>query len=195
MDGLGGVGNHTQPWENTDLNKERITAIIFACTTLALTGALAFVLVVGRTEEAAVRPQAQPNPGETGAAPGPDTRTTVLLTASERDLVLAEMRMLLVSVASVARDVEQKQFERAAKTARAAGLDTALRIGGEHPAILRKLPLPMKRLGFSVHRDFDALALRLEKKDIGQGELLRTLATTLDKCSACHGSYRIAVEK
>lgn len=185
---------------------QKVIISVLSFTTLLSTGLLVFVLTVGRTgndgllasnkaEAGLAGPKTSNASGGAvaGAAAG-DRRTAVLLSASERDLVLEEMRMLLTALGSVAADVEQQRFAQAAVTARAAGLDTALRIGGEHPAILRKLPLPMKQLGFAVHRDFDALADRLEKKQVNNADALRAISVAVGKCVACHATYRIVVE-
>lgn len=176
------------------MNIQRTLTFTFASTTVGLAAALILLLAAGRTQGSATqRPTA--SGAHEGVAAVPDPRIGVLLTQTERELVLTEMRMLLVAVASVSRDVQNKRYERAAKTAREAGLETALRIGGEHPAILRKLPLPMKKLGFAVHRDFDALAERLGRGQVTESELLRALTGALEKCAACHAAYRIVVEQ
>ena len=71
--------------------------------------------------------------------------------------------------------------------ARQMGMDAAHAAPAQ---MVGKLPLEFKTLGFSVHRDFDTIALDAEnlgdpKHTLGQ------LADTLQKCVACHSAYQI----
>jgi uncharacterized protein YggL (DUF469 family) len=58
------------------------------------------------------------------------------------------------------------------------------------PALRAKLPLEFRQLGFSVHRDFDQIALDAESlKDVSHS--LNQLSDTLQKCVGCHATYQI----
>ena len=58
------------------------------------------------------------------------------------------------------------------------------------PALRAKLPLEFRQQGFSVHRDFDQIALDAESmKDVSYS--LNQLSATLQKCVACHAAYQI----
>lgn len=124
--------------------------------------------------------------------PGSDGRTEVLLAASERHLVLGEMRQLLKSVHGVIDGTGQadqvqgrKQAEQAA---RAGGMGMAADV---NPALMAKLPLAFKQMGMSVHKDFDGLA-----DAIRQGEpstqVLTRLSSITSRCTTCHDVYRLA---
>jgi hypothetical protein len=58
------------------------------------------------------------------------------------------------------------------------------------PALRAKLPQEFRQLGFSVHREFDQIALDAESlKDVSYS--LGQLSATLQKCVNCHATYQI----
>ena len=91
-----------------------------------------------------------------------DGRTTILLTASERDFVLAEMRGLLEAVEAITFELSEDNMEGVAEAAKAVGIGSA---GGEPITLIAKLPLEFKTLGMGTHRAFDELAM--EARDLG----------------------------
>jgi hypothetical protein len=127
--------------------------------------------------------------GET--TPSADDRTAVLLAPAERDFILTEMRQLLRAVHGVVTgvsDTDQTQgHAQAAAAARSAGMKMAV---DDNPALMLKLPLPMKQLGMSVHRDFDELADAITGGTTSQ-DILQRLSTITTRCLACHEMYQI----
>lgn len=127
--------------------------------------------------------------GET--APSADGRTAVLLAPAERDFILTEMRQLLRAVHGVVTgvsDTDQTQgHPQAAAAARSAGMKMAV---DDNPGLILKLPLPMKQLGMSVHRDFDELADAINTGTTSQ-DILQRLSTITTKCLTCHEMYQI----
>ena len=111
------------------------------------------------------------------------------LDASERDLVLEEMRGFLVSVQQIAKGISEDNMEHVAAYARRAGSSAQ----GEMPAtLIGKLPLAFKKLGFDTHSRFDTLALDAES--LGDGShALDQLTTLMENCVACHAGYRFVV--
>ncbi|MBI5659128.1 MAG: hypothetical protein HZC43_06170 [Nitrosomonadales bacterium] len=119
--------------------------------------------------------------------PGSDNRTAVVLGASERDLVLREMRGLLSATHGILDGINRGDMKRVAQSSRSAGMGTAADI---NPALMAKLPLPFKQLGMGVHREMDELAAAAESgKPVA--ELQRMLAGALSKCVACHAAWQI----
>lgn len=132
-----------------------------------------------------------------GAAPdaaSSDRRIRLPLTVAERDIVLGEMRGLLTSSQTILDAALGNDLKRAAQAARAAGMGEVENIPMEiRGPLIGKLPLEFKQLGFSVHRDFDQIALDAESLG-DRDHTIKQLATVIQKCVACHAIYAIAVE-
>lgn len=127
--------------------------------------------------------------GET--TPSADGRTAVLLGPAERNFILTEMRQLLRAVHGVVTGVSDTDQARghaqAAAAARSAGMKMAV---DDNPTLMLKLPLPMKQLGMSVHRDFDELANAISNGTTSQ-DILQRLSNITPRCLACHEMYQI----
>lgn len=123
--------------------------------------------------------------------PSPDGRTVVHLAPTEREFVLTEMRQLLQAVHGIITGVshpDQTQgHSQAAAAARSAGMVMAV---DDNPSLMLKLPLPMKQLGMSVHRDFDELADAINEGATSQ-HILQGLSKITSRCLACHEMYQL----
>lgn len=120
----------------------------------------------------------------------PDERTAVVLTEAERDLVLSEMRGFLVAVQGILSGAVNDDLESVAEHARAVGMASQ---NGVPTRLIGKLPLAFKRLGFSTHEGFDRLAS--EVVQVQDARLVQpAVAELLQKCVACHASYRLLAE-
>lgn len=126
--------------------------------------------------------------GRTEAAP--DGRTAIVLEAPERDVLLREMRLLLEGVQAITAGLEKDDLAAVATAAR--GLGTGMS-GEVPPALITKLPLEFKTLGLSVHRDFDQIALDAERPGLAK-HTLGQMSAVLQKCVACHRTYRLRTE-
>ncbi len=128
-------------------------------------------------------------------APGTDGRTEVLLAPAERNLILSEMRALLLAIdgiLSAMGDPDRASMKtRVAQSARAAGMGMA---ADNSPTLMAKLPLPFKQMGMSVHRDFDGIADRAEQGAETQ-EVLRALSSITNRCTTCHAMFRLSAER
>lgn len=124
---------------------------------------------------------------------GADGRTEIVLAASERDLILGEMRQLLKAVDGVVRGLggPQPDLKSMEAAARAAGMGMAADV---NPAIMAKLPFPFKQMGMSIHRDMDALADAIVRKETPQ-QILQRLSSMTARCTTCHDLYRFGVDK
>ena len=120
-------------------------------------------------------------------APAPDGRTSVLLDAPERDMVLMEMRGLLQSTQGIVHGIASGDRAQIATAARASGMAAAVDVS---PALMAKLPLDFKRLGLETHRAFDEIA-REAASGSSDHRLLEMLDTQLGRCTACHATYRL----
>ena len=122
----------------------------------------------------------------------PDSeRIVILLDASEREYVLAEMRGMLSSVQQIILGIANNDRAAIAKAASAAGMSVA---ADDNPRLLAKLPMELKTLGFSAHKDMDALA-DAAQKGVPYTEIMSMLGTSMTKCVACHQTWQIGLER
>jgi len=120
-------------------------------------------------------------------AAGNDGRTAVVLQAAERDLILSEMRGLLVATQGILEGANNGDMQRISKAARAAGMSGAADV---NPVLMAKLPLELKKLGMSVHHDMDDIANAAESSH-PPAEILQMASNVLTKCVACHATWQI----
>lgn len=124
--------------------------------------------------------------GKTTSVAG-DARVAIVLDPAERGLILTEMRGFLSAIQVMSEALARADLKPVVAAARGVGMQATHDV----PATLAaKLPLEFKQLGFSVHQDFDRLAVDAE--GFGDGQLaLRQLGQILTKCVACHGAYQL----
>ena len=115
-----------------------------------------------------------------------DTRERIVLPAPARNMVLAEMRVMLESISGVVAALSEGDMAAAAQAARASGMAAAVDVD---PAVRELLPAAFVELGMATHQGFDALADQLEQP-VDQQTALAELATLMQKCVACHATYR-----
>jgi len=116
-----------------------------------------------------------------------DNRRAIHLSPAEKDVVLGEMRTVLKALNGTIKSLGQNNFKEAAIAASGAGGKIAVDI---NPVIMTKLPLEFKKLGMSMHDDFDKLSADLNK-NLSQQESLVRLGEITNKCIACHATYRL----
>jgi hypothetical protein len=120
-------------------------------------------------------------------APSRDGRAVLELSPDERVMILEEMRMFLDGVQKMTGALGRQDMPAVAAAARSLGQTMVHEVP---PALRAKLPAEFRQLGFSVHRDFDQIALDADSmKDVSTS--LNQLSATLQKCVACHTTYQI----
>ena len=118
-----------------------------------------------------------------------DGRIPIVVSSEERDFVLAEMRSFLDGV----RQINEAAIDNDRNAIAAAAAPLGREVETHAPSGLPgKLPLGFKRLGFSVHDDFDWIAESAASAEMI--EIQRQLNSTLEKCVTCHATYSLAVE-
>lgn len=120
---------------------------------------------------------------------GSDGRTTILLDADERDIVLAEMRGFLSSVQHITRGISEDNMDLVAEYAKKAGKAAQSEVPG---TLVGKLPLQFKKLGSDTHKKFDQLAMDAQDLSDG-GHTLEQLSSLMQNCVTCHATYRIDI--
>jgi hypothetical protein len=116
-----------------------------------------------------------------------DSRVVLELTPGERAIILDEMRLFLDGVQKMTGALAKPDMAAAAEASRGMGQKMVHEVP---PALRAKLPQEFRQLGFSVHREFDQIALDADSlKDVSYS--LNQLSATLQKCVSCHSTYQI----
>jgi len=117
-----------------------------------------------------------------------DHRRAIMLSPSEKDLVLGEMRTMLTAVNGVLGALSENDMKKAAIAASSGGMAMAV---DTSPVLMAKLPLDFKELGMGTHRAFDDISA-----DITKGatlpEVLKSMHQITNRCVACHEANRLA---
>lgn len=116
-----------------------------------------------------------------------DTRTVIQLSPPHRLLVLTEMQQFLSGLQQISAALSRDDMETVATVARSLGSPMTHHVP---PDLKQALPEAFRKLGFSVHSDFDQIALDAES--LGDSKhTLSQLGATLSRCVSCHGTYQI----
>lgn len=116
-----------------------------------------------------------------------DNRLAVHLSPSEKDIVLGEMRAVLTALNATLKALGKEDFKESSIAAKKAGAGMAVDI---NPVLMAKLPLEFKKLGMSMHGDFDKFSSDLDK-GMTQKEAVARMGEITNKCVACHATYRL----
>jgi cytochrome c556 len=116
-----------------------------------------------------------------------DGRLSVALDPAERALMLREMRGFVAGLQGIVDGLARDDMQAVAAASRSMGM---ARAHDAPVAMMGKLPLEFKTLALGLHREFDVIAVDAEgvtmpKHTLGQ------LADALQKCVACHSTYRV----
>lgn len=117
-----------------------------------------------------------------------DQRRAVILSPSEKDLVLGEMRTMLTAVNGMLGALSENDMKKAAVAASSAGMAMAV---DTSPVIMAKLPLDFKELGMGTHKAFDDISADIDK-GAPLPEILKRMHEITNRCVACHQANRLA---
>jgi len=117
-----------------------------------------------------------------------DERRTILLSPSEKDLVLGEMRTMLTAVNGVLGALSENDMKKAALAASSAGMAMAV---DTSPILMAKLPLDFKELGMGTHKAFDDISAAIDK-GATLPEILKSMHQITNRCVACHRVNRLS---
>lgn len=119
-----------------------------------------------------------------------DGRTAVLLSASERNFVLGEMRGFLETVQTITAAIGENDMTTISDISRKIAVDDPAKM----PAGLKgKLPLEFKTLGMDTHSLFISLAETAESAQSPQ-EVSTALSSLMLNCTSCHAGYRLDIK-
>ena len=113
-----------------------------------------------------------------------------MLSATERNAILIEMRGFLESVQGIVAGLAEQNTRAIATSARTSGMASAQ---GVPQALKDKLPTEFKKLGMATLMAFDGLIR--ESMEIGNRQvILKQVGALMGNCTTCHAGYRIDEE-
>ena len=124
--------------------------------------------------------------GKTETAP--DGREAVILSESERNFILGEMRNMLASIQSIVSAVAEDDMKSVEKIALAIG---TAEVRNVPKSLMLKLPRSFKAMGSENHVKFDQVAAQSK---VGGKAVLKQLGDLMTNCVACHESYSLKAE-
>ena len=129
--------------------------------------------------------------GTVSAATGTDSRKAIVLSAPERDMILAEMRGWLETIQDITVGYAEKNMDDVFESAHKAGMAASSSVP---PHLIAKLPGDFKLMGMGTHKAFDEIAN--EAKSMGDGQVISSkLGNLMTNCVTCHKIYRFKVNK
>ncbi|MCX7673906.1 MAG: hypothetical protein N2Z63_10005 [Thiobacillaceae bacterium] len=121
-------------------------------------------------------------------AQGADGRIPIMVSASEHDRVLEEMRVFLHGLHNIFHALSRRDMKSVAVEAAALG-----REGQTMPAALRnRLPVAYMEMARGLHEVFDAIARDATAK-ADPFHTLGQLGEAVSYCSGCHDTYRFQI--
>ena len=127
--------------------------------------------------------------GNTQVIPN-DTRVSIIVSQSNKDFVMHEMRIFVEALHQIHVGIEQNDPALIAKVARASGGSVA----GHAPAgLLASVPAEFKTIGFDTHGKFDQIAESAEK-NFDPKHTAAQVTELLGNCVACHKMYRMDID-
>lgn len=129
--------------------------------------------------------------GKTGEV-GADGRTPVVLTETERDYVLGEMRGLVEGIIAINEAALEDDLDAIAVAAKTMGMSG--NPSAETTSVMGKLPIGFKTMGVGLHKEFDRMAA-MARSGASARELQQALNENMHKCVACHAAYKIETEE
>ena len=120
-----------------------------------------------------------------------DNREAVVVTTAERNYILNQMRLFVVSVQTIAAGLGADDRVQAIEAAAARGLLRNANDPDFPPTLGAKLPPQWKQLGGGLRKGFDALAETINAGGAPQ-KSLEQLGIVMTNCVACHATYRVA---
>lgn len=115
------------------------------------------------------------------------TRQRLVLAPDQREMILAEMRLMLGSIHGIVRGLATGDRSAMEQAARASGVEESADVD---PHIRTLLPRQFLELGMRTHRRFDGLADRIQAGS-SHADIIRELAKLTGHCVACHAMYRL----
>jgi len=120
-----------------------------------------------------------------------DGRTAVLLSKTERQTVLGEMRDLLTATQQIIKGLAENDMDAVVSAATPVSSQGHATVDFQ---LASKLPIDFKKLGFATHHAFDEI-ISMAKAGQPKDDIQFKLVEIMDNCIACHASFRLPEAK
>lgn len=120
-----------------------------------------------------------------------DQRTTITLTADQREAVLTDMRSMLTQMQSIMDGASRMDVPRVRAAAQAASLAAMV---GRDSLTYAQLPEGFRKQSAEVRASFDALAQAV-RGFTARDTTLAYLSRISAQCVACHAQYRLVTKE
>lgn len=117
-----------------------------------------------------------------------DDRKAIILSETERNLILGEMRNMLSSIQEIITAVAENDMQLVEKTALSIG---TAEVRNVPKTLMLKLPIGFKTMGSKNHTQFDQVAA--QAKNGGKAVLIE-LGNLMTNCVTCHEGYSLKAE-
>ncbi|MBK05841.1 MAG: hypothetical protein CL932_13805 [Deltaproteobacteria bacterium] len=117
-----------------------------------------------------------------------DKRVAVVLSSSDREFILDEMRGLLKGLRDIMEGLSKDNMKDISKALSNMGMKAAAH---ESHTLHRRLPIGFKMMGMGLRKKMDKLSTQLSQKKINRKQLLTELTTSMNTCVSCHSTYKI----
>ncbi len=111
------------------------------------------------------------------------------LSKNNRDFVLAEMRGFLESVQLINNGIVNNDVSKVIEGGKKSGGSV---IAHAPQGMMASLPMGFKKIGFATHDLFDEFS-KTTKENFNTANTQKQLDVLLNKCIACHRTYKIEI--
>lgn len=119
-----------------------------------------------------------------------DGRAPLILSETEKNFVLWEMREMLVAVQGIVAGLSSDDMEHVSRAAIKMGSDAAELVPEETVA---RLPPQFREWANETHTEFDTISIAARSGETPDMIMFR-LSGMLNTCVVCHATYRVEVE-
>jgi len=117
-----------------------------------------------------------------------DDREAIVVSAEQRDFMMAEMRTFLVVVQDIVLGMAEGDMTAVAEAAHSMRMGQG---GGQGMGMGRVLPLEFRQMARGTHMAFEELA---QAAEFGSDGVLADLGTLMSNCTGCHATYKLVVK-
>jgi len=117
-----------------------------------------------------------------------DDREAIVVSAEQRDFMMAEMRTFLIVVQDIVLGMAEGDMTAVSEAAHSMRMGQG---GGQAMGMNRVLPLEFRQMARGTHMAFEELA---QAAEFGPEGILENLGTLMSNCTGCHATYKLVVK-